>query len=466
MLFLVNLRAETATPEFRGWVRPHGWLLPPAYASAATIAYARSQAQRGTPVLADNGLFDDLTRIAADFDATAAPVRTLLDRLRDDVSGPLTRDEVPTSLRAAARDVATLIEGQTGPLRDDHATRSAGLAAMGLTAFVGAEDPGPGVWTRVGIGPDGVGLVAREWRVLARRVARAALVDLATVPAAMSYLPVASPLDEASARLLGDEFAKAGLDEIAIGFGALMAERRFATRVVIGHHAVALPQRMPMSYVGGTVVLRSFVDGYTQRAGRAPARLHLLGLGAPIMIGLAGLICRDIPLTTLDATSPIRDASFGTLYSDRPTLLKLDPNKVAARVLADRRTRGWSCPCGACHAFHAQFPQDIDDARREWQRLGRPQDLGLHLVEGETLGDSLPLLALSRTGSPRGPAARRARLGHNHWALTRLCDDLNRHLRQGTLESHLDTVVEAYTRSASPAYAEAVRWAHQHARAR
>lgn len=461
--FLVNLRAETATAEFRDRVRPYGWLLPPAYSSAATLAYAKAEAKRGVLVLADNGLFDDLSRIATDLDADAAPVRAVLERLRDQVGGPPTRSEVPGPLRTAARDLAELVDTQTAPLRDGHGPRSASLAALGSTAFVGAEDPGPGVWVRLGIGPEGLGLLADEWRALGRRIARAAVADKGDIPAGIGYLAVASPLDEASARFFGGEFGRAGLRDMAIGFGALMADRRFGSRVVVNHRALPLPGNLPASYIGGVVVLRAFLDAYRRRAGGPPNRLHLLGLGSPIMIGLAALICRDVPLVTVDATSPIRDASFGTLYSNRPTLLKLNPNQVAAKILSDRRRAGWTCTCGSCRAFHAQFPQDVVAARREWQRLGSPTDLALHLVEGTVIGDSLPLLALSRTGGSRGPSARSTRLGHNHWSLTRLCADLTWHLGNRTLEAYMVEVIEAYTKSASPVYADAVRWAQKHA---
>lgn len=461
--FLVNLRAETATAEFRDRVRPYGWLLPPAYASAATKTYATAQARRGVPVLADNGLFDDLSRIARDLDSDAAPLRAVLERLREQVGGPPTRSEVPGPLRNAAHGVAALVEDQTAPLRDGSGPRSAHLAALGLTAFVGAEDPSPGVWARLGIGPEGLGLLAHEWRTLGRRIARAAVEDGRATPTGMGYLPVASPLDEASARYLADEFARSGLRDIAIGFGVLMADRRFGSRVVVNNRAVPLPGNLPASYVGGVVVLRAFLDSYRRRAGGPPNRVHLLGLGSPIMIGLASLLCRDVPLATVDATSPIRDASFGTLYSNRPTLMKLNPDRVVAKILHDQRRTGWTCTCGSCRSFHAEYPQDAVAARQEWKRLGSPTDLALHLVEGTVIGDALPLLALSRTGSSRGPAARSTRIGHNHWSLTRLCADLTRHLRNGTLEAHMVEVLKAYTQSASPAYADAVRWAHKHA---
>lgn len=463
--FLVNLRAETSNEDFRKRVRPYGWLLPPAFASTRTTAYAQAEARRGVPVVADNGLFDDLARIAVQHDATAAPVRGQLERLWTQVGGPPIRGEVPTVLRDAARDVAATVEIQTGVLRDAHLQRSRDLVMLGLTAYVGAEDPGPGVWLRLGIGPEGMGLQAKDWRKIGRRLAAASTKDLDLTPPGMGYLPVASPQDEFSGRILGDEFARAGLQEVAIGFGALVSDGRFGTRVVINNRAVSLPGKLPMSYVGSIITLKAFLDAYRERAGHFPARLHLLGLGAPILIGLSALLCRSVPLVTIDATSPIRAAASGILYSNRPTLLKLDPDRVAAKILADRRRAGWTCPCGSCTAFHQQFPQDADSARRAWADTGFSGNFAHHLVEGEPLGDALPLLARSLPGGARARLARSARLGHNHWSLTRLCDDLTQHLRAGTFETYFRGVVDIYLKSASPSYAEAIRWAYGHATA-
>lgn len=461
--FLTNLRGETATRDFTRRVRPHGWLLPPAYASAGTISYAQDQVRRGVSVLADNGLFDDLSRIARVLEPAAVEVGTALDDLASQLGRSAIAGEVPIDLKRAARAVKSAADIHTRPIFRAHRERSTSLAALNLSAFVGAEDPGPAVWSRLGVAPAAIGLRARDWRAIGRRVARAAIADRAELPSEIGYLPVASPIDGRSGRYIADEFAGHDQFEVAIAFGALVANRSYVDRVVTDDRVVELPENLPSSYVGSVVVLRSFMDSYRTRAGRPPTRLHLLGLGSPIMIGLAALICRDVPSITIDSTSPIRDAAFGTLYSNRPTLLKLNPTKVAMLALRDRRRTGWSCRCGSCVAFHGRFPQDSASARRAWQNLGFPTDLTPHLIEGEPVGDTLPLLARSLPGGERGPAARAARLGHNHWSLTRLCDDLSRHLRDTSIVTHMEAVVDRYTKSASLPYAKAVEWALDYA---
>jgi len=460
--FLVNLRNETATQAFRDGVRPYGWLLPPAFATRTTKTYARQQAEKGSYVLADNGLFDDLARIAQEFDGEALPIRSKIKVIRDQVGGSPSRSEIPDSLMFAARDIADLSEVQIKPLRDSHSERAINLSQLGLTAFVGAEDSGPGVWLRLGIGPEGLGFLSKDWRRIGRGIAKAAAKDKRVIPADMGYFPVASPIDEASGKYFGDEFAKENLDEVAIAFGALVRERRFSSRIIINQRAVLLPRNLPGSYVKSIVTLKAFLDSYKRRSGDPPKGLHLLGLGSPILIGLAALLCKDTSEITLDATSPIRDASRGILYSGRPTLLKLNPNSVAMKILTDRRRNGWPCKCRFCRSFHETFPQNAVAAREAWNDIGSPEDLRLHLTEGEPLGDALPLLSLSRSGGQRGKEARKTRIGHNHWALTKLCSDLTRHLQNRTIENYMEDIIQKYNESASPVYAAAVRWAYDY----
>ena len=384
--------------------------------------------------------------------------------LRDRFGGQLGRREVPDALRQVARDLAKNIEDDRAPLLLLQHARSLSLTALGTTGIVGAEDPAPATWGRLGLAPEGIGYTASEWRRIARRVAAAAVRDTGNLPRPVDYLPVASAQDAPSARCFGDEFARAGLPTIAIAFGSLTSDSKFAASLADGQRRIMLPRPLPMSHVNSITVLLHLLHSYTLRAGHPPNHVHLLGLGSPILIGLAALACAEVPLVTVDATSPIRDAMVGTLYSNRPTLMKLNPNKIAERILTDRRRTGSTCPCGACKRFHQYFPQDAVAARTAWAAAGAPIDVSPHLVEGSPLGDALPLLSISRPLSLRGPAARAARMRHNHWSLTRLCEDLTNHMRRDTLNDHIDHVIDLYTASASSPYAAAAAWARDQIR--
>ena len=456
--FLVNLRAETTSNSFSRAVRPAGWLLPPAYASLRVREFAAREAARGLYVLADDGLYDDISRLAVAHAPSANAVASQIRLLRDSKSAPVRQSDIPEALRRRARTIGRAIEQDTSALFAGHLQRSMDLAALRVAGVVAAEDPAPAVAFRIGIGPEAVGASALEWRRIARKVARATLEDIEAVPPEVDCFAVASPQDAASARYFADEFARAGINFVAMPFGAFMAEQDAGSSILIGRREVHLPTVMPLAYVNSVMALREFLRGYEARAGKPVEHLHLLGLGSPIVIGLAALLAAKVPTITIDATSPLHDASFGKLYSNSPTFIKLNPDSVARRILRDRRLTGWSCHCPSCRAFHDAFPQDAGAARVAWRAAGMPADLTAELVQGRPIGDALPLLSTSSPKGARGRAARAARVGHNHWSLTGMCATLSERVQEGTIREYMSDVVEAYSVSATPRFAAAVRW--------
>lgn len=460
--FLVNLRNETTTDEFRRAVQPVGWLLPPAYAGPRSRKFAALEASRGVYVLADNGLFDDISRLASMHEEAAADVVSEIQALRQSQLGAIRRHDVNAALRIRARTIARAVD-PADSLFSGHLKRSRDLASLETTAIVGAEDPELPVSFLLGIGPEAIGYTVYEWRRVARRIADAARSDMSELPPTVAYLPVASPQDAVSARCFAEEFARANIESAAIAFGAFMANQSYGSTILIGRREVFLPAPVPLSYIEAVVALREFLCAYRDRAGKSIKHLHLLGLGSPIVIGLAALLAADVPHLSLDATSPLRDASFGKLYSNQPALMKLDPGRVAARILRDRRMSGWSCRCLSCRQFHTQFPQDAEAARAAWRLAGMPTELNGQLAEGHPLGDALPLLSTNVRAGARGRAARAARVGHNHWSITRMCVALSKHVQNGTIGNYMVDVVQTYCRRALPPFAAAVQWSLDYA---
>lgn len=65
-----------------------------------------------------------------------------------------------------------------------------------------------------------------------------------------------------------------------------------------------------------------------------------------------------------------------------------------------------------------------------------------------------------RPPSRRSRRNRRApRFAHNHWSPTRLCEALSEYACTGILQTHIETVVEHYATTATPAYGTAAAWA-------
>lgn len=321
--------------------------------------------------------------------------------------------------------------------------------------MVGPEDITLAAWLRAGV-PES--LLRRCRREIKRRNAAIAArgVALQTQRPDLTVLTVASAHDFDTAQDAGEVFGAAGVRHVAMGFGAYMADDSWDAAVKVRGRLRRLPRSLPLRYVRTALVSRGFFDGWGDRP--APERFHFLGLGAPVMIPVAALPARSCRHLSFDATSPIKDAAEGTLYTDRPALLKVRLWKVADRMLRDQAA-GWDCPCPFCVAFTAAHPFDLDRARSLVGGRTRPL-VAADLRSGAGLARTLPLFAL---GSGAARAAEQARIGHNHWILGSLTGALPG--RAAALDRFVEACVARYEAHAgAPHFAEAVRLALEFAR--
>jgi len=269
---------------------------------------------------------------------------------------------------------------------------------------------------------------------------------------------VATAHDYDTAFDAGRAFAGAGLTAAAMGFGAYMADDTYTTTYKIAGRRHSLSRRLPQRYLRTILVARGFWDGWAaQTGGDAPAAFHFLGLGAPIMLGLVCLVAHRTDQITFDATSPIRDAVEGTLYTDEPAPLKTRTRRIAA-LMVDQPAYRWPCRCPFCTAYLSLHPFDRS-AATQWRtnNPGRPITAS-DLAGSAPLAAALPLLA-----EPAGGTARKeldnARIGHNHWVLQRICTDIRNHsIPSADLTARLDEVVSNYEATTNAdSFASAVR---------
>lgn len=450
--FLTNLRTLTMDRGFRESLRPDGYLVPPAYLTVSGAQFIdRSRQRRGFVVL-DNGRYDDIGRVVARFADDAA---RLVARSRESAGAGVD----PVSLYAdVAALVARISEVTGGP---EPVVPTIGRLNRPPTAFIGLEDITSATWVRLGLELP----MHRDGRADLRRrnerVARHA-VELEASAQGTPYLPVADAMDHDTARDAGRAFAKAGLTGAAMGFGAYMADNSYVSRYKRDGHWRLLPTRMPQRYLRSVLVARGFWDGWAEESnGGAPEHFHFLGLGAPIMIGLVSLVAAATPQLTFDATSPIQDATQGTLYVLDPAYLKVRTRRIAEN-LASGSSRRWSCGCPFCRDFMTRHPFDLS-AGRSWWAQHRGAEVGAaELRPAGALYEAFPLLSEPTGGLLRNELDR-ARIGHNHWVLQRTVAAVNRH-RDPTpaLGEHLDKVVSDYERATNaPSFAAAVRFAYE-----
>jgi hypothetical protein len=476
--FLVNLRSQTMVTDFDRTLRPRGYLAAPAYGTTATRRFAAAR-PRTRAVVTDNGRFDDVGRVAA---ALAPEAQALLDALKVATPQGVSVDEL------SRRDIGTatrgLVDDFLGKL-GDRVSRAPPPASFPdqlsyhPDGIVGEEDIWLACLHRLGVSAALLPAARSSLRARNEKVAANAAAILASrlpgrkpgcfaTPARRGrgrdvwYLPVASALDYDGAFDAGRAFAAAGARAAALGFGALMADDSYIASYRRGGRLQQLPSRQPARYLRTALVARGLWDGWARGSGgQAPLRFHFLGLGAPIMLGLAALAGHATTEITFDATSPIQDAAQGTLYLADPASLKTRTRSLAAR-LADEQRFTWPCRCPFCVTYLTTRPFDLD-AARIWRRANpRRPVTAADLSAGAPLARALPLLS-----EPNGGLERRAvdlaRIGHNHWVMQRILARVNNHASsRDMLAAHQRKVVTAYRETTnSSRFADAVETAYQ-----
>jgi hypothetical protein len=245
------------------------------------------------------------------------------------------------------------------------------------------------------------------------------------------------------------------VEKVAMGFGAFMADDSWTDQLTIHGRTRPVGRRLPTRYLRTALVARGFFDGYT--ATRAGLRhFHFLGLGAPIMVPIVALAANGTIRLTFDATSPIKDAVTGSLYTTKPAPLTVRSWNIAHRLATGELAR-WSCPCRFCTDFLAAPPVDRPPRRPPPGSGTAGRLTAADLKAGTPAGEALPLFRIGR--DPLGLAAENIRIGHNHWALgtlTRAVQDAP------DLHAFVTSRVEQYAQHAGAAhFAHAVQSALQ-----
>jgi hypothetical protein len=464
--FAINARAETVSADFRKTLKVWGYLVPPSGLTKSLQRSLGDLAAANTPLIVDNGLFDDISRISNSLASRIGKAKSALAGEEARLHRGLRWRDLKKSMAAERRELAQLLAAKAGSATGMTLTAQMPFAT---NAAIGEEDITAALWLRAGLDSPSMPGYREALRRRNRAVARSAAQIIASLTPEMRgrYLPVASAVDYDTAYDAGRAFGEAGLRAGAMGFGAFMADDAFADRFVIGRREHVLPRPLPMRYLRTALVARGLWDGWRAETGRAPRRFHFLGLGAPIMMPIAALAAWGTARITFDATSPIRDAVEGTVYSSLGAYLKIRTRRLAWR-LATGQLRSWSCPCGFCRTFVRQHPFDYVRGRI-WGRKNATGETvsSASLRPGGGLYRAYPLLA-EPSGGARRRAVSYARAGHNHWVASEVMADLRAFGRtRRKLEGHVERIVRAYQQATSSAhFGEAVSLGFEIARGR
>ena len=445
-------------------MKPRAYLLAPNRATGAQLELARQVRQGRYGLYADNGNFALIGQIVKKYAPEASKlleaVRREEKKLRHsarygELSKPLSSQIAELAEKAGKEALKNREKGEAALQKQQLELRP--------TRMIGAEDTSMALWLALNLEPEYLPYKRSDYKKINEAVARRAAAEVKQLPRELAtfYYPVASALSYDTAYDAGEVFAQYGLKRISMGFGAYMADDHYTDHVMIGKRLIELKDLMPNRYLRTALAARGFWDGYRSKAGAAPEGFHFLGLGAPIMIGLAALSAWGSAELSFDATSPIKDAVEGTLYISKPAYLKIRTQKSALR-LASGTGLTWDCPCPFCRDFMRKHPFDYE-AGGSWHKKKKASDVkAADLSPGGALYSAYPLLS-----EPDGGALRKAvtfaRIGHNHWVLEDIMAQLRKNATSlARFRKHVGGVVADYeANTASERFADAVRFAYK-----
>lgn len=456
--FIYNLRPATFNDTVVDALSPHGYLLAPNNATAGLRALARSLRTTHRRFLVDNGNFSTIGQVSTLFAADAARLALRVSKIEEQLGRSIRNRDVPPDLCTDFLELSNRVRRHIATGSNGFESALDAQLELNPTHLIGVEDITVATWLSLNIEPAYTGRSRADYRRYNQAVVRRALDQINVLPDQLraTYYPVASALSYNTAYDAGKVFAEAGIGQVAMGFGAYMADNNSTDYVTIGRREIRFPSRLPNRYIRTAVVAKGFYDGYLSAGGGAPKGFHFLGLGAPIMIPIVTMCAEATDALTFDATSPIKDATQGgTLYITKPAYLKVRTRKVAFRLASDPALL-WDCPCPFCLAFSTAHPFDYGIGHR-WFGREKPSEVRTEDLRPDgALFDAYPLLS-EPTSGPLRRDVDAARIGHNHWALEQVMASARRASRAGRLATHAERVSDAYAPQTTPPFAAAVK---------
>jgi hypothetical protein len=460
--FVVNLLSDTFTEEFRAFLGPSAYLIAPNNATTSLRQKASEVRASGKALFVDNGNFSFMGRLKRRFSEASREICAAISKEEQRTGIKIRPGMATTAITQSCDKLATEVRQAIQETGQSDQTIARQQFELCPTYMIGAEDIFMSLMLGLNIEPSYLSLSRDAYRAQNEEVVRRAYCQAQRLPDMYNtcVYPVASAVSYDTAYDAGAVFADAGLHRIAIGFGAYMADRNYTDYMIVHNRCYALPNPVPNQYLRSILVARGFIDGYQQQCGIRPEALHLLGLGAPIMIVLASLALFGIPMLTFDAMSPIKDVVISNkLYIAKPAPLKVDIIRIASRIVSGELS-AWDCPCPFCQAFMHVYPLNYA-AARAWARTnGTSEVTAADLSAHSPLSDALPLF--NKCSGPIRRLSRLALIGHNHWVLNEIMTSLNKAaVDDASLQTLVQNLVAVYqTKTNSAQYADAIRIAY------
>jgi len=459
--FIYNLRTETFNTRILRFADPAGYLLSVHRFTPQMIEFClKLGREHNELIFADSGLFEKIRLTVEHFPAIADQLRSEVNSLENSLDHSARPNEITSNIKSKYRDFVKQISSHISDIEKQIDPKEILRQQQRIKPkrFICREDILLASLIGLSVEPEYLSMPKRFY---SRRNSRAATFYKNTEKERFGSFKgapyaVASAVDYNSAYDAGKVMARAEVSHLAIGVGAYMLDDNSVDYFVKDKKIHNLNRKVPRRYLRTTLVIRGLIDGYKDTAGQAPTGLHLLGLGAPIMILLVSIITSEVRRVSFDATSPIKDAVVGTIYFNKPADKKVRA-RVLSKIFCEEPSNTWWCRCKYCKHYLPKYPFDTQKAANWYDASGRPEEITAGDLRGNTaLARALPLF-----GEPIGNQIRKDindwRIGHNHQILEHLFMELNKNSGPKKLLNLVRERVDKYCDSTSPAYSEAAK---------
>jgi hypothetical protein len=419
--FFVNLKKHSYEFFEEHSTLPDAWLLSSHRATGSTLEIARQCAKRSLAMMADNGTIAFIRAHTERFADEAEPIARHYRSLRRGL--PMSRHtpyqtEVPDDLRASARKLfSDLCEAVDEAFANiDPADQTYIQLQMDPTHVIAKEDWSVAVLLGLGIERELLGYATRQYVSRNRMsIAEATKLQSQADWQSRDIFATLAATDYTTAVAAGKEAAKAGIENVALGFAGLNADNSYTdTSYYPRRHRLKQPG--PHRYVRLAEIMLGLRDAYRQ-APTVLRKIHVLGLGSRIMWCIPAATLDDWTEISIDSTAPIKDA-------EGPAPIVYDPDTLDGRVPVSRLAGHWiemgKLPFDSPILSRGLevLQCDATRARRALEQMGESSPRHELLRTGNALADALPLFA----NGPGTTIAGHFLANHNFWASIRAAD--------------------------------------------
>lgn len=412
--------------------------------------------------LSDNGNFTRLTKIAKNYTVNAKEINDALDELEKD------KKPLPAALINKRKKLnAEVIESCKEEARKNDFTKiTFNQLEMNPHAIIGAEDTTIPVLQITGAFdarlknniPDIFPYQNKTLSLYSKQY-KGEFGGETTLKKIKKYL-VIHAIDYNSMVKALKNIGELKHDGIAISLGGPLESNRYLKDIKIGNETIKFDNTHPERYILSIALLLALRKNISKKK-----RIHILGLGTPILILLAGYVFKDFKFVTIDSTATFQDVEADKVYGNKYGLSKMDLFKLAAACIVNKYPFKGISPY--YKNFENKFKSDWNKLNTHFKTTINNKNIDhnekLSLIQLELkknpklLKDNIPFFTpMKLADKSMVKELRIARSFENYWINNSICTKLNSFSTSNQISKYVLDEVTKYTKLNNKNYVDAI----------